>query len=150
MTAQVMRVRSLPTMTTGRRGREAEDWSNAVRPSRLAVWFSIVVVLWVVVFCRSGSSTVANGSKWWFVAGGSWLVMGNRLTYSRGLAACWGCGFVCHRDLNAAINLRNLASSSGVSACGEFSANTRRSTPKRKQPLRSRKKTPSLPMSRFG
>ena len=35
---------------------------------------------------------------------------------------CDGCGFVCHRDLNAAINLKNLAASSAVSACGEFSA----------------------------
>ena len=35
---------------------------------------------------------------------------------------CDGCGFVCHRDLNAAYNLRNLAASSAVTACGEFSA----------------------------
>lgn len=35
---------------------------------------------------------------------------------------CDECGFTCHRDLNAAINLRNLAVSSTVTACGEFSA----------------------------
>lgn len=35
---------------------------------------------------------------------------------------CDVCGFTCHRDLNAAINLRNLAVSSTVTACGEFSA----------------------------
>lgn len=73
-----------------------------------------------------------------------------KLSLSERVFKCDGCGFVCHRDLNAAINLRNLAPSSGVSACGEFSANTRRQNPSGKQPLRSRKKTPSLPMSRFG
>lgn len=35
---------------------------------------------------------------------------------------CDECGFTCHRDLNAAINLRDLAVSSTVTACGEFSA----------------------------
>lgn len=35
---------------------------------------------------------------------------------------CDVCGFSSHRDLNAAINLRNLAASSAVTACGEFFA----------------------------
>lgn len=35
---------------------------------------------------------------------------------------CQACGLVIDRDLNAAINLRNLAGSSPVSACGETSA----------------------------
>lgn len=73
-----------------------------------------------------------------------------KLPLSERVFRCDECHFVCHRDLNAAINLKNLAPSSGASACGEFSASTRCPTPKRKQPLRSRKKTPNLPMSRFG
>ena len=58
-------------------------------------------------------------------------------------------GFTCHRDLNAAVNLRNLAASSAVSACGEFSASTSRPTPRRKQPLRSRKKASCLTKVRY-
>lgn len=38
---------------------------------------------------------------------------------------CQACGLVIDRDLNAAINLRNLAGSSPVSACGETSAGRR-------------------------
>lgn len=45
-----------------------------------------------------------------------------KLPLSERVFECDGCGFVCHRDLNAAINLKNLAASSAVSACGEFSA----------------------------
>lgn len=67
-----------------------------------------------------------------------------KLSLSERVFECDECGFVCHRDLNAAINLKNLAASSAVSACGEFSASARRQPPKRKQPLRSRKKTPIL------
>lgn len=66
------------------------------------------------------------------------------LPLSERVFRCDECHFVCHRDLNAAINLKNLAASSAVSACGEFSANTRRQNPSGKQPQRSRKKTPCL------
>lgn len=45
-----------------------------------------------------------------------------KLALSERTYRCDGCGFVCHRDLNAAVNLRNLAGSSPVTACGEFSA----------------------------
>jgi len=39
---------------------------------------------------------------------------------------CGVCGLVLGRDLNAAINLKNLAASSAVSACGEVSAGSGR------------------------
>ena len=45
-----------------------------------------------------------------------------KLSLSERTFRCDGCGFVCHRDLNAALNLKNLAASSAVTACGEFSA----------------------------
>ena len=45
-----------------------------------------------------------------------------KLSLGERVFRCDGCGFVCHRDLNAAVNLKNLAASSAVSACGEFSA----------------------------
>ena len=67
-----------------------------------------------------------------------------KLSLSERVYKCDECGFTCHRDLNAAINLKNLAASSAVSACGEFSASAPRPTPRRKQPLRSRKKASCL------
>ena len=57
---------------------------------------------------------------------------------------CGGCGFICHRDLNAAINLKNLAASSAVTACGEFSASGFGQSSAAKHPLRSRKKASCL------
>lgn len=59
-------------------------------------------------------------------------------------------GFVCHRDLNAAVNLRNLAASSAVSACGEFSASAEGRQPDGKHPPRSRKKAPGPTEVSFG
>jgi putative transposase len=47
-----------------------------------------------------------------------------KLSLSERTYVCDECGFTCHRDLNAAINLRDLAVSSTVTACGEFSAST--------------------------
>lgn len=41
---------------------------------------------------------------------------------------CPACGLVCDRDVNAAINLRNLAVSSTVSACGEEGSGSGRKT----------------------
>jgi putative transposase len=41
------------------------------------------------------------------------------LTLANRTYVCSGCGLVIDRDLNAAINLKNLAPSSGVTACGE-------------------------------
>lgn len=67
-----------------------------------------------------------------------------KLSLGERIYKCDACGFTCHRDLNAAINLKNLAASSAVSACGEFSASAPRPTPRRKQPLRSRKKASCL------
>ena len=72
-----------------------------------------------------------------------------KLSLGERVYKCDECGFTCHRDLNAAINLKNLAASSAVSACGEFSASAPRSTPRRKQPLRSRKKASCLTKVRY-
>lgn len=72
-----------------------------------------------------------------------------KLSLSERVYKCDECGFTCHRDLNAAINLRNLAASSAVSACGEFSASAPRQTPRCKQPLRSRKKASCLTQVRY-
>ena len=72
-----------------------------------------------------------------------------KLSLNERIYACDECGFTCHRDLNAAVNLRNLAASSAVSACGEFFASTPRSTPRCKQPLRSRKKASCLTNVRY-
>jgi putative transposase len=41
------------------------------------------------------------------------------LTLANRTYVCSSCGLVIDRDLNAAINLKNLAPSSGVTACGE-------------------------------
>ncbi|VVM05553.1 hypothetical protein MAMC_00663 [Methylacidimicrobium cyclopophantes] len=55
-----------------------------------------------------------------------------RFAYSRALAVrewrCPACGVIHDRELNAAIQLRNLAVSSPVSACGEEGAGRRRKT----------------------
>ena len=72
-----------------------------------------------------------------------------KLSLNERIYACDECGFTCHRDLNAAVNLRNLAASSAVSACGEFFASTPRPTPRCKQPLRSRKKASCLTNVRY-
>ena len=72
-----------------------------------------------------------------------------KLSLNERIYTCDECGFTCHRDLNAAVNLRNLAASSAVSACGEFFASTPRSTPRCKQPLRSRKKASCLTNVRY-
>lgn len=59
---------------------------------------------------------------------------------------CAACGAVLDRDVNAAINLRDYAVSSTVSACGEFSASAvTRHACDGKQPRRSRNRTANLP-----
>lgn len=67
-----------------------------------------------------------------------------KLSLGERIYKCDACGFTCHRDLNAAINLKNLAASSAVSACGEFSASDDGQSSAVKQPLRSRKKSSCL------
>lgn len=72
-----------------------------------------------------------------------------KLSLGERIYKCDACGFTCHRDLNAAINLKNLAASSAVSACGEFSASDDGQSSAVKQPLRSRKKSSCLAKVRY-
>lgn len=63
---------------------------------------------------------------------------------------CDGCGFVCHRDLNAAYNLKNLAASSAVTACGEFSASAPGPCRSASSLCEAGRKRHSRPLARIG
>lgn len=67
----------------------------------------------------------------WFASSKTCSCCGHKLeelALSHRAWTCPGCGSIHDRDVNAAINLKNMAASSAVSACGEEGSGQRRKT----------------------
>ena len=101
------------------------------------VTFSIILVDGCEIYVRNSVNEILEllESGWKYVTPQE-FVEANKREWT-----CENCGTKHHRDLNAAINLKNYAVGFTVSACGEFSASgmVTRGDPV-KQPRNSRKR----------